>query len=120
MAKPTRTPMTTAGLPALGSTTRTLIQMATKPDRQSREYGAWIKQEDFLAFLRDERQRDEGVLYAGLTHCFCMASRCPHPPCHQSTWMTCWAGAATHSPPGGCATAIEKAHRNGRCGSSRL
>lgn len=70
MAKPTRTPMTTAGLPALGSTTGALIQMATKPDRQSREYGAWIEQEDFLAFLRDERQRDEVVLYAGLTHCF--------------------------------------------------
>lgn len=62
--------MTTAGLPALGSTTRALIQMATKPDRQSQEYGAWIEQEDFLAFLRDERQRNEVVLYAGLKHCF--------------------------------------------------
>lgn len=70
MARPTRTPLTTTGLPALGSTTRALIPMATKPNRQSHEYGAWIEQEDFLPFLRDERQRDEVVLYAGLTHCF--------------------------------------------------
>lgn len=44
--------------------------MATRPDRQSPEYKAWIGQADFLAFLRDERQCEEVVLYAGLTHCF--------------------------------------------------
>lgn len=62
--------MTTAGLSALGSTAKALVRIAPKPDRQSPEYATWIKQQAFLGFLRAERQRDETVLYAGLTHCF--------------------------------------------------
>ena len=63
--------MTTAGLSALGSTTKVLLKIATKPDRESPEYAVWIEQQDFLGFLRAERQREEVVLYAGLvTHCF--------------------------------------------------
>jgi hypothetical protein len=62
--------MTTTGLSALGSTAKALVQIATKPDRQSPQYAAWIEQQDFLGFLRAERQREDVVLYAGLTHCF--------------------------------------------------
>ena len=56
--------MTTAGLSALGSTAKALVQIATKPDRQSRLYAEWVEQQDFLEFLRAHIQRDEVVLYA--------------------------------------------------------
>ncbi len=63
--------MTTAGSSALGSTAKVLLKIATKPDRESPEYAVWIEQQDFLDFLRAERQREEVVLYAGLApHCF--------------------------------------------------
>ena len=63
--------MTTAGSSALGSTAKVLLKIATKPDRESPEYAVWIEQQDFLDFLRAERQREEVVLYAGLMpHCF--------------------------------------------------
>ncbi|MEY6434037.1 hypothetical protein ABC977_16655 [Thioalkalicoccus limnaeus] len=65
-----RTPMTTAGLSAPGSTANAILQTATKPDRLSPQYSAWIEQQDFLAFLRAGRCSEEVVLYAGLTHCF--------------------------------------------------
>lgn len=70
MATSSKTPMTTAGLSALGSTAKALVQIATKPDRQSPQYAAWIEQQDFFEFLRAERRREDVVLYAGLTHCF--------------------------------------------------
>ena len=70
MATSIGTPMTTAGLSALGSTAKALVRIAPKPDRQSPEYATWIGQQAFLGCLRAERQRDEIVLYAGLTHCF--------------------------------------------------
>jgi hypothetical protein len=70
MATSKRTPMTNVGLSSPGATARALVQIATKPDRLSPEYAAWIEQQDFLGFLRAERQRDEVILYAGLTHCF--------------------------------------------------
>lgn len=70
MTAPIQKPMTNPRLPLLDTTANALIKIATKPDRQSPEYGAWIEQKDFLAFLRDERRREEVVLYAGLTHCF--------------------------------------------------
>ena len=38
MATPTRTPITTAGLSAPGSTVKALVQIATKPDRLSPGY----------------------------------------------------------------------------------
>ncbi|MFU8894858.1 MAG: hypothetical protein ACNA8J_00575 [Gammaproteobacteria bacterium] len=64
------TPMTTAGLSAPAYTARAVLQIATKPDRQSPQYAAWIEQQDFLEFLRTGRRSEEVVLYAGLTHCF--------------------------------------------------
>ncbi|MBF0296286.1 MAG: hypothetical protein HQL96_13945 [Magnetococcales bacterium] len=56
--------------PSLGATAKSLVKIATKPDRQSKEYEEWIQQQDFLEFLRAERQREEVILYAGLTHCY--------------------------------------------------
>lgn len=38
MATPTRTPITTAGFSAPGSTVKALVQIATKPDRLSPGY----------------------------------------------------------------------------------
>lgn len=64
------TSMNTAGLSALGSTVQPLLKIATKPDRQSPQYAAWIEQRDFLEFLRAERRSKNVVLYAGLPHCF--------------------------------------------------
>lgn len=64
------TPMTTAGLSAPCSTANALLQVATKPDRQSPQYAAWIEQQDFLEFLRAGRRSEDVVLYAGLTHYF--------------------------------------------------
>lgn len=68
MAK--RTPMTTTGLSAPGSTANAILQTATKPNRQSPQYAVWIEQQDFLEFLRAGRRSEDVVLYAGLTHCF--------------------------------------------------
>ncbi len=78
MAK--RTPMTTAGLSAPGSTAKAILQFATKPDRQSPQYAAWIEQQDFLEFLRAGRQGEEVVLYAGLAHCFLYGIAVPSSP----------------------------------------
>ncbi len=68
-----RRPSTTAtGLSAPGSIANALLQIATKPDRQSQQYAAWIEQQDLLEFLRAGRQREDVVLvlYAGPTHYF--------------------------------------------------
>ena len=54
----------------LDGTIRAPVEMATQPDRATPAYSRWIEQGDFLGFLREMREREEVVLYAGLIHCF--------------------------------------------------
>lgn len=47
-----------------------LVDISEKPSGGSSEYAKWIEQEDLLKFLKSLHNRDEMILYAGLTHCF--------------------------------------------------
>lgn len=64
--------MTAAGLSALGSTAKTLLQIATNPDRASPRHVAWtVEQRDFLEFPRAESRSTEiadGLTQGGDSH----------------------------------------------------